>query len=91
MGTTAGPSSSPNTGGATGLCLDVHDLVLAKYAAGREQDREFNQAVVQHGCVSKRKLIRLAQSMPVDGDMQGVIVARIKLDFATVSVKRRRT
>ncbi len=83
--------SSPNTGGATGLCLDVHDLVLAKYAAGREQDREFNQALVRHGCVAKRKLIRLARSMPVDDEMQGVILARIKLDFATVSVKLGRT
>jgi hypothetical protein len=32
--------SSPNTGGATALCLDVHDLVLSKYAAGRDKDRE---------------------------------------------------
>ncbi|MBV9286429.1 MAG: hypothetical protein JO288_01160 [Hyphomicrobiales bacterium] len=30
--------SGPNTGGATGLCIDVHDLALSKYAAGREQD-----------------------------------------------------
>jgi Nucleotidyltransferase of unknown function (DUF6036) len=34
--------SNPNTGGAAGLCLDPHDLVLSKYAAGREKDLEFN-------------------------------------------------
>jgi hypothetical protein len=48
--------SNPNTGGATGLCLDVHDLVLSKYAAGRERDKDFNQALIRHGCVSRRKL-----------------------------------
>ena len=69
--------SSPNTGGATGLCLDVHDLVLSKYAAGREKDRDFNQALVRHGCVTKKKLIGLAPSMPVDDKMKGVILARI--------------
>jgi hypothetical protein len=30
--------SSPNTDGAVGLCSDVHDLVLSKYAAGREKE-----------------------------------------------------
>ncbi len=33
--------SNPNTDGATGLCLDPHDLVLSKYAAGREKDVDF--------------------------------------------------
>jgi hypothetical protein len=35
--------SNTNTGGATGLCIDVHDIVLSKYAAGRERDIEFNR------------------------------------------------
>jgi hypothetical protein len=34
------PLQNANTGGAVGLCLDVHDLVLSKYAANREKDRE---------------------------------------------------
>src|ERR1700681_289473 len=48
--------SNPNTGGATGLCLDVHDLVLSKYAAGREKDMAFNQALVSYGCAAKETL-----------------------------------
>ena len=35
--------SNANTGGATGLCVDVHDLALSKYAAGREKDIAFNR------------------------------------------------
>lgn len=51
--------SNPNTGGATGPCIDVHDLALSKYAAAREQDREFNQALIRYGIVSRRKLTTL--------------------------------
>jgi len=76
------PVSSQNTGGATGLCLDVHDLVLAKYAAGREKDTAFNQALILSGCVSKKALFKLAKSLPVDQEMKRIIMSRIKSDFA---------
>jgi hypothetical protein len=75
------PISSANTGDATGFCLDVHDLVLSKYAAGREKDTNFNRALVLHGCVTKRRLLRLAKSMPVDDQMRGIILDKIKVDF----------
>jgi len=29
-----------------GLCLDPHDLAIAKYVAGREKDLEFNRELV---------------------------------------------
>ena len=45
--------SNPNTEGTTGFCLDVYDLVLSKYAAGREKDMAFNRALVRYGCVAK--------------------------------------
>jgi hypothetical protein len=77
--------SNPNTGGATGLCIDVHDLALSKYAAGREQDREFNQALIRHGIVRRRKLATLLRTMPVDDEMKGIIAARIKADYAAVT------
>ena len=59
------PLSSPNTEGATGLCLDVHDLALSKYAAGREKDIEFNRELVRHGIVNRRTLTR---RVPVDAN-----------------------
>ncbi len=84
------PITSPNTGGATGLCLDVHDLVLSKYAAGREKDIAFNQALIRHGCVGKRTLSALLKSMPVDDQMRGIIQDRIKAGFAVANPGRRR-
>ncbi len=77
--------SNENTGGATALCLDVHDLALSKYAAGREKDNEFNRELVRHGIVSKRKLMRLVPSMPVDDERKRVILDRIKSDFAVAN------
>ncbi len=73
--------SNVNTGGATGLCIDAHDLALSKYAAGREQDIEFNRELARHGIVSKRKLIRLVPSMPIDDERKRLILDRIKRDF----------
>ncbi|HMG59016.1 MAG TPA: DUF6036 family nucleotidyltransferase, partial [Burkholderiales bacterium] len=32
-----------NTDGYAGLCLEVHDLALSKYVAGREKDLEFTR------------------------------------------------
>jgi hypothetical protein len=35
------PIRNPNTGGATGWCLDIHDLAASKLVAGREKDLDF--------------------------------------------------
>jgi|SRR6185437_17062077 hypothetical protein len=82
--------SNPNTGGATGLCIDAHDLVLSKYVAGREQDRDFNQALIRHGIVSRRKLAALLRAMPVSDETKSIIAARVKSDFAAVSRASRK-
>ncbi len=80
--------SGPNTEGATGLCLDPHDLVLSKYAAGRERDLAFNRAVIGYGCITRRKLVGLVPSMPLDDAAKRVILSRIKADFAAVHPRR---
>jgi hypothetical protein len=38
--------SNANTGGRTGLCLERHDLCVAKLVAGREKDHEFCAALI---------------------------------------------
>jgi hypothetical protein len=38
-----------NTNGYVGLCLEVHDLLISKYFAGRDKDYEFCAAVVAAG------------------------------------------
>jgi hypothetical protein len=38
-----------NTRDARGWCLDVHDLAIAKYAAGREKDLIFTRILARNG------------------------------------------
>jgi len=40
------PVSNANTGGREGLCLERHDLCVAKLVAGREKDYEFCAALI---------------------------------------------
>ena len=43
------PIRSENTGGATGWCLEVHDLAVSKLVAGRTRDVEFLQVLLREG------------------------------------------
>ena len=38
-----------NTRGVAGLCLEAHDLGVAKLVAGRDKDRRFLAAAIHHG------------------------------------------
>ena len=80
--------SGPNTGGATGLCIEVNDLALSKYVAGREGDLAFNRELAKYGIVSKRKLTRLLPTMPIDDERKRLVLDRIKQDFAAANPRR---
>ena len=56
-----------NTGGATGWCLEVHDLLLSKCVAGRERDWEFVEEVLRHGLAEPEELRRRAADLPIAG------------------------
>lgn len=47
-----------NTGGATGWCLEVHDLLLSKCVAGRERDWEFAVDALRLGFADPLELRR---------------------------------
>ncbi len=47
---------SENTRGATGWCMEAHDLVLAKCVAGREKDWSFAQEAIRHQVVRPDEL-----------------------------------
>jgi hypothetical protein len=56
---------SPNTGGATGWCLEVHDLLLSKCAAGRERDWEFVEDALSHRLADAGELRKRAVDLPL--------------------------
>jgi len=45
--------SNDNTRGRTGLCLDPHDLCVAKLIAGRTKDHLFVGSLLRHGLVER--------------------------------------
>ena len=45
------PVHNQNTGGGTGLCLEIHDLAVSKLVAGREKDIDFLAGLLRHRLV----------------------------------------
>lgn len=50
------PLYSDNTRGATGWCLEIHDLVISKLVAGREKDLDYAQEAARHGLLYEKAL-----------------------------------
>jgi len=48
-----------DTEGVQGLCLEPHDLAIAKYAASREKDLIFTRELASRGIVSEERLLGL--------------------------------
>jgi hypothetical protein len=61
---------SENTNGRVGYCLDVVDLFLSKAAAGRDKDRVFCMALLEHKYVKLAQALDLLPTMPVDENDQ---------------------
>lgn len=55
-----------NTNGRTGLCLDPHDLCVAKLAAHREKDLRFVAALLAAGLVRLGELADRARLLPTE-------------------------
>lgn len=76
------PICNANTRGATGLCLEVHDLVLAKYVANRDKDRRFIAGAIRHRLVREQELLGRVPTLPVDATVRDRVAAQIRLDFS---------
>ena len=59
---------SQNTDGRAGFCLDVTDLFLAKSAANREKDHEFNLVLLRLSIVDPTIAMGRIPAMPLDDD-----------------------
>lgn len=77
-----------DTEGVQGLCLDPHDLAIAKYAAGREKDLIFTRELVRRRVLSEERLRSLLAQTAVSDEMRARISERIARDFRAA---RRRT
>jgi hypothetical protein len=69
------------TRGATGLCLEVHDLVVSKAVAGREKDRVFVREVIRHGLVDRATLLDRLTRTRLDTATHERLRRRLEADF----------
>lgn len=72
---------TPATSPAIGLCLEVHDLAVSKYIAGRPKDLEFNRELMRHGMTEKNVLVERLAATKVDDARSLLALQRIKFHF----------
>ena len=60
-------------GDVRGLCLEIHDLVLSKWVAGREKDRDFVAVAVTHGLADPATLLARIKTIPIDPDHRSTL------------------
>jgi hypothetical protein len=71
-----------DTEGVRALCLDPHDLAIAKYVARREKDVVFTRELARRGIVKERQLLALLAVTPVSQEVRKRIGDDIAADFA---------
>ena len=69
-------------GKVTANCMELHDLALAKYGAGREKDLAFSRALAGTGALSRDVLIERLAAVQTIASHRDLIEARIEADFA---------
>jgi hypothetical protein len=70
-----------NTGGYAGLCLEVHDLALSKYVAGREKDLGFTRELARNRMTAKKVLLKRLVSTRLNAPLARAVRGRIVRDF----------
>lgn len=73
--------AGPNTRGITGLCLEVHDLAISKYVAGREKDLEVTHALARYRMTRLDTLVVRESETEVPDALRKAVQARIRRDF----------
>ncbi len=71
------PIRNANTGGGTGLCLEVHDLASSKMAAGREKDLSFVEALLRRGLANSKVIEDRLASMPLTEERRTAFLQRL--------------
>jgi hypothetical protein len=71
-----------NTRFVRGWCLEIHDLAVAKYAAGREKDLEFTRALAKYGMTDRKILEDRLSRTKLDPRIREIVLERIQSEFA---------
>ena len=72
------PVHTEATRGATGWCLEPHDLVIAKLVAGREKDLEFVEVAASAGLLDRATLEARLAATELTASLAELVAARIR-------------
>lgn len=73
--------SNENTNGTTGLCLEVHDLAISKYVAGRPKDIEFTRELARQKMIERNTLFERLKATELSKSDRTRIRVRIDASF----------
>jgi hypothetical protein len=73
--------SNAGTRGATGFCLELHDLLISKYVANREKDRRYCRAAAKAGLADQSTLEERLRETELGLAQRELISSLITLDF----------
>lgn len=76
------PIRNANTLGKTGWCLELHDLLIGKYVAGRDKDRRYSAAAARHGLSNRATLMERLALTDLDDGLREHVRSAIARDFA---------
>lgn len=72
-----------NTNGIAGLCLEVHDLVISKFVAGRTKDLEFIQELIRNDMIRKNILLTRLTGAELQETERSTISSKIEAMFSS--------
>jgi hypothetical protein len=75
------PIRNENTRGVTGWCLEVHDLAISKYVAGRPKDALFTRELARHQMTQEATLLARLKVTQLAQPVRELVTARIASDF----------
>jgi hypothetical protein len=70
-----------DTEGVQGMCLDPHDLAIAKYVARRDKDLAFTRELARRAIVDRDRLLALVDKTAVDEEVRERMRHDIARDF----------
>ncbi|MEM1418753.1 MAG: DUF6036 family nucleotidyltransferase [Myxococcota bacterium] len=72
---------TPATRGARGWCLEVHDLLVSKYVAGRQKDLRYTAAAAKAALADPELLRMRVGDTTMEAELRGLVLARIDRDY----------
>jgi hypothetical protein len=72
------PVHNENTGGATGLCLEVHDLAVSKLVAGREKDLAFVAGLLSYRLAEAKTIRARLKQTALSEEARNLCEARLQ-------------